>query len=150
MVDICHQNITVRCRFVWKDTLRCLKKPFEFSNGFIVTFLGEEAVDEGGPLREYLRLLMFDLANNMGLFCGPENNRTAMHNVPALLKQDFVYVGKCIAFSILYNGPGPHFFCEAVADYLLDIPINIGMESIPDPEMYKKVKKVCYRLVNSL
>ena len=34
---------------------------------------------------------------------------TAVHNTVALERQEFYYVGQCIALSILYGGPGPHF-----------------------------------------
>lgn len=46
------QRITVRRRAIWKDTVRCLSRPdFVYGRGLRVIFLGEEAIDAGGPLR---------------------------------------------------------------------------------------------------
>ncbi len=45
------QHIPLRRKEVWKDTLRCMRKPtFEFSGGLNVKFGNklEEAIDEGG------------------------------------------------------------------------------------------------------
>ena len=113
-----------------------------------VTFVGEEAVDEGGPLREYLRLLMHDIASNNALFCGPEDYRTVAHNTLALHKEVYLCVGKCIALSILCNGPGPHFLSEATASYLLSIPVEISHKDIPDREICDKILKVCMPYVH--
>lgn len=144
------QIIPVRRREVWKDTLRAMKQPtFSFSKGVNINFVSfsnklEEAVDEGGPTREYFRLLMKALSGNSGLFCGQENRRTAGHNLSALHKGDYQRVGQCIAMSVLYNGPGPHFFSETVANYLLHIPITtVPLEDIPDYEVREKVMQVC-------
>lgn len=137
------QKISVRRQAIWKGTFRCLKMPFNFSRGLDVSFVGEGAVDDGGPLREYLRLLLYELGNNCSLFCGPDNCRTAMHNMSALHKEEYLHVGQCIALSILYNGPGPHFFSDAAANYLLGIPvIDISHKDIPDPEIIDKVTQV--------
>lgn len=136
------QNIIVRRQAVWEDTLFSMKKSLDFSHGLQVTFVGEEAVDEGGPLREYLRLLMHDIASNNALFCGPEDYRTVAHNTLALHKEEYLCVGKCIALSILCNGPGPHFISEATTSYLLNIPVDASHEDIPDRDIRDKIMKV--------
>ena len=33
-------------------------------------------MDEGGPLREFFRLLLSVIGNNNSLFCGPDDSRT--------------------------------------------------------------------------
>ena len=46
------QLVPVRRREIWKDALRCLNAPnFVSNHGLKVRFVGEEAVDAGGPLR---------------------------------------------------------------------------------------------------
>ena len=101
-------------------------------------------MDGGGPSREYLRLLLHEIGNNSSLLCGPDNCRTAMHNTSALHKEEFLCVGRCIVLSILFNGPGPHFFCETAANYLLGIPImDVPHNDIPDPEICDRIIQVC-------
>lgn len=49
-----------------------------------VAFLGESAVDTGGPRREFFMLLMGAIANNGSILDGPPNRRLLRHNVLAL------------------------------------------------------------------
>ncbi len=87
---------------------------------------------------------MKELSGNSALFCGQDNHRTAVHNISALHKGEYERVGQCIAMSILYNGPGPHFFGETAANYLLNIPITkVPCDDIPDYEIRGKVLQVC-------
>ena len=60
-------------------SLRCYNetKPLK------VTFLGEPAVDEGGPKREFFMLLMGEIANNGSLLDGSPNNKILRHNTSA-------------------------------------------------------------------
>ena len=46
------QLVPVRRQELWRDVLRCFKAPgFVQDRSLTVRFLGEEAVDAGGPLR---------------------------------------------------------------------------------------------------
>ena len=46
------QLIPVRCKDLWKDVVRCINAPnFEFNHGLRITFISEEAIDAGVPLR---------------------------------------------------------------------------------------------------
>lgn len=46
------QLVPVRRQQLWRDVLRCINAPgFVQDRGLRVRFLGEEAVDAGGPLR---------------------------------------------------------------------------------------------------
>ena len=50
--------ISVRRRHLWDDSMtQFLKRTFDPRKPIRVIFLGEEAVDGGGPCREYFRLL---------------------------------------------------------------------------------------------
>ena len=52
------QRITVRRRHIWNDAKRALQRPsFEDKVGLNITFIGEQAHDAGGPLREFFRLV---------------------------------------------------------------------------------------------
>lgn len=46
------QRMPVRRKAIWKNTVRCLSRPtFVYNCGLNVVFVGEGAVDCGGPLR---------------------------------------------------------------------------------------------------
>ena len=140
------QKVPVRRSAVWKTALRCFRQPtFDCSSGLCVRFIGEEAVDAGGPLREFFRLLIKDIGSNGSLVCGPEHYCTAVQNGHALHKEEFKYVGQSVVLSLLFGGPWPHFFSEAAADYLLGLPIGkISLDHLPDQEVAEKVRKVLY------
>ena len=109
------QKIPVRRKQIWSDTKRALgRSGFLDTKGLSVTFIGEPAVDGGRPLCEFFRLLMLGIKNDASLFCGSENEKSLTHNVLALQRKEYYYVGKCIAMSLSYGGPGPHFFCETI------------------------------------
>lgn len=49
----CHR-FTVRRRYIFDDTLAIIRSGFDEKKHLRVTFLGEPAVDGGGPRREFL------------------------------------------------------------------------------------------------
>lgn len=53
-----------------------------------VTFVGEPAVDEGGPLREFFHLLNYAIARNM-LFCDNDDRRIPRHCIAELEKKSY-------------------------------------------------------------
>jgi len=75
------QRITVRRKNIFEDTRKALERP---SKHIRVTFLGEPAVDDGGPRREFFMLLMGVIGNNGSLFQGPPGKRILRHNTCAL------------------------------------------------------------------
>lgn len=74
-------RITVRRRHILEDTIHNLRAGHDTTKYLKVTFVGEPAVDAGGPLREFFHLLLQELANNSSLFCGPSTSRTPKHNI---------------------------------------------------------------------
>ena len=64
----------IRRRHVLGDTLHKLRNGLDVTKRLRVTFIGESAVDTGGPLREYFTILMRCIAQNNSLFCGKENS----------------------------------------------------------------------------
>ena len=75
--------------------------------GLSITFMGELAVDDGGPPCEFFRLLMFVNGKDTSFFCGSEGKRKPTHNFLACSD----------------GGPGPHFLCKTVARYLCNEPV---------------------------
>lgn len=55
-----------------------------------VRFIGDSAtVDDGGPRREFLSILIKDIFNMSGLFNGWPNNVCPVHNVKAVAENKF-------------------------------------------------------------
>ena len=79
-------HMVVRRKYVLPDTLHQLRCGLDVSKHLRVTFVGEPAVDSGGPMREYLHLLMSSIAHNNSLFCGEDSQRIPEHNVVELEK----------------------------------------------------------------
>lgn len=137
-------RITVRRKHILGDTFHKLRNGLDVKKHLKVTFIGEPAVDAGGPLREYFHRLLRDLSQDNSLLCGPQNSRVPRHSVVELEKRSFFHVGVILALSLLHGGPAPQFFSSAVADY-----ITVGIEGVkctlddvPDLCMRKSLEKV--------
>lgn len=88
-------------------------------------------------------MLMMEIGVNAGLMCGMDGRRTALHNAVALEKKEFYNIGRCIALSIIYGGPGPHFFSETAANYLLGLPIiTVPKDDISDQSIALTIEQV--------
>ena len=104
-------------------------------------FIGEPAVDDGGPLREFLYRLMLALSQNEMLFCGPTTSRTPRHNLVELERS---YVGVIIALSLIHGGPGPQFFSPAVADYIVYGVQSVKAKVVDVPDIEVREQKGSY------
>lgn len=136
--------IAVRRRHLWKDSKLVLSRPNnKYSMGMRVTFVSEAAVDEGGPRREYFRLVIAEIANNNALFDGAIHRRVLRHNLIELQHESYLIVGRIIALSLIYGGPAPHFFARAVAEYLLGVaPLTASIEDVPDESVRQSLRRV--------
>ena len=109
-----------------------------------MTFIGEPAIDAGGPLREHFHLLLGEICRNNTLFQGDEKTLVLVHNVLLLTKQTFKYVGCMIGASLVNGGPAPNFFANAVADYLTFgiEKVKVKVEEVSEAVMKEKLTKV--------
>ena len=139
------QTLTVRRRHIWADTKRALSRPsFNDKIGLNFVFVGEPALDAGGPLREYFRLLWLSLHQNLHLFNGKENVRVLAYNITAIQQQEYVIIGHCISLALVYGGSAPHFFSESLVSQLFNEPLTEeAIDDIPNEETSKLIKKVC-------
>ena len=99
-------RITVRRSHIWDDALRAVRRNFDESKHIRITFLGESAIDGGGPRREFFMLLMNSIKENNSLLEGPSNSRVVRHNTAALQDELYLSMGKMIALSVVHGGPG--------------------------------------------
>ena len=135
----------VRRKFIFKDTVHHLKNYFIPQKYLRVTFSTEQAVDNGGPLREFFYLLLQDIS----IFCGPDESRCIMHSMVELDKKTYYYAGLIIALSLIYGGPAPKFFCSSIAEYIACGNLAFGNAfspsflDIPDTSIKEKLCKVC-------
>ena len=98
-------NITISRKAVFVTARMAIeRKRFSFLKPVFVTFAGEDAVDEGGPKREFFRLLMRAISES-SIFHGSWFS----HDLGLLADNRYELCGKLIAWSILHGGNGP--FC---------------------------------------
>ena len=138
------QRIVVRRKHVWEDSLRRFVAGIHFLKHLRVRFVGEPAVDDGGPLREFLYLLMGEIAANNSLFCGEENYRVPLPNMGALEKHTYKHVGEMIAVSLIHGGPAPTFFAPSMVDYIVHgiRKVKACIDEVPNPRIKNKLHKV--------
>ena len=142
-----YQRVVVRRRHIWTDALRQFKSGINFQKYIRIRFVGDPAVDEGGPMREFLNLLMGAVANNDSLFQGQNEYRVPLPNVSELEKQTYKYIGQMFAVSLLYGGPSPTFLAPSVVNYLVYglSRVQADVYEVPNAAIQNKLKKVSLR-----
>ena len=120
---------------------------FEERKALRVVFVGEEAVDDGGPRREFFSLALQGVANDNTMFQGPENARSFLHNTQALASRRYFYAGKLVALSLAGGGPGFPCLSETVYKYLcygINAQLALKIEELPDYDIREKLDKVSF------
>ena len=141
------QRIHIRRSHVFSDALRQFaKRSFDVSKMLQVRFLGEEAVDEGGPRRELFHLLTHEMFRS-SLFVGFPNHVIPVHNIKAVGDSVYYTIGKMLSTCIIQGGEVPVCFAKAVADYLVfdRVCSPVCLEDIPDHEVQDCLQKVSIR-----
>jgi hypothetical protein len=126
---------------VWGDA--CVKldnmNDEDLSKPFKVQYVGESAVDHGGPSREF-----FSLVNQhvqLSMLCGT----TFRHNVVSLQKEEFMKFGQLTAKGLLQGSAGPKCFGKTVTDYTLYGNIqclNATLEEVPPGELKDSLERL--------
>ncbi|XP_073711562.1 G2/M phase-specific E3 ubiquitin-protein ligase-like [Misgurnus anguillicaudatus] len=102
----------------------------------------EEAIDTGGPRREFLTLLMKHLKDRP-IFDGPEGHRFLVYNANAVREDEYYLAGKIIAVSVVHGGPGPHFLLKDLVHYLAGQPsFKAPINLITDEEIGKALQEI--------
>ena len=101
-------RLKVTRRNVWGDTLFKLSriKACELNNSLKVQFVGEPAVDQGGPSRELFCLLNHAVQGRL------VTNGVFRHDISFLQRREFFAFGQLTAIGLLQGSPGPKFFSE--------------------------------------
>ncbi|XP_076142999.1 G2/M phase-specific E3 ubiquitin-protein ligase-like [Alosa pseudoharengus] len=138
--------VVVRRKSVLKDALTlCKKSYFSWKRTPHVEFIGEEAADFGGPMKEFFRLLMMDVASTYGVFEGPQDKLLFTYDLSALEDGKYRTAGMLIAWSVLHNGPGiralhPALFqimCTQKADLQ-----HFDFHDIPNEKVQSNLQKI--------
>ncbi|XP_054464625.1 G2/M phase-specific E3 ubiquitin-protein ligase-like [Anoplopoma fimbria] len=105
--------------------------------------MDEEAVDLGGPRREFLRLLMEALALSP-MFEGRDSKLSLALDSTALREDRYFIAGQAIAVSLVHGGPPPGFLAPTLYSSVVvgNSSIKPVLEDIADADLYEKVKKV--------
>lgn len=139
------RRVAVRRKHILQDTLDTLKRiPWKATKYIKVTFIGEPGVDDGGPRREFFRLLLESIGRNNMYFRGPVGRRLPSCNALALHDQIFFHIGQIFGLSLLHDGPFVRWLAPVVVNYILGVDASDGLsvEDIPDKEIAAKVEKV--------
>lgn len=134
--------VCVRRNHLWADSVvQFLKPSFDPRKPIPVVFHGEEAVDGGGPRREYFRGAIKDQS---GLFFSKEGVVTFNANVAHFLERRYYLVGVMIATSILHGGLGFPFFPKVIYEYMVQQRMvgDVSLEDVANPEMLRIITKV--------
>ncbi|RXN22005.1 G2 M phase-specific E3 ubiquitin- ligase-like protein [Labeo rohita] len=103
---------------------------------------GEGAIDEGGPTREYLRLLMRSV-HQSNVFQGNEKDRSLALDTQALETTLYASVGKMIALCVVHRGVGPHFFSERLFQQICGVPTSpASVDEIGDHTLREQLIKI--------
>ena len=142
-----YNNIHVRRNHIWNDALRSLAKAsFNPLMPVRVTFIGEPAIDEGGPRREFFTLALAKMAEDMSIFHGPDSSRSFVHNVHGVRKRVFYMAGMFVALSLANGGPGLECLSETIYSYLCfglrEGKIIPKIDDIPDVDVKEHMLKV--------
>ena len=127
-------RLKVRRSCLWEDTLAKMKRVNpDCLNGIVtVQFIGEPAVDEGGPRKELFFLVHKYMQQSSSLFTGPPTSRRLVHNMIALQKEEYLHYGVISALSLYQGSPGPTMFAAPVVDYILYGKLNAVKVSVSD------------------
>ena len=143
--DTDFQIIRVRRKHLWEDTVRYMSKnAFKQNHSLKVNFIGEEAEDEGGPRREFLRLAVTAVCNYSGVLQGPECRKTFSNNPLLLERKAYYCAGLVTGMSLQQGGPGLYCLSPSLFDYFVagpsssrPIPLDVA-----DHDMRNKIEKV--------
>ena len=138
-------RVNVRRSRLVEDALQAFSRHgFNPSKLLQIRFVGEPAIDAGGPLRKFFALFHKELAQKHTLFEGCEGHKVFAINIDACRKQHFETIGRIMAMSIVHGGRAPHFFTRSVVEYIAFGSVNStpDIDECPDAEVTGCLKQV--------
>ncbi|XP_022110717.1 uncharacterized protein LOC110990165 [Acanthaster planci] len=128
-------TLIVHRRKILTSTRRAIKSTeFSFWKTPFVTFAGEEAEDNGGPRREFFKLLMGEVLAG-GVFQGVQSGMTFTYNLQLLKEQAYKTAGQFLTWSFVNGGPGLAALSPSLFAAMTGKHVNPSdIEHIADPE----------------
>ncbi|XP_073719385.1 G2/M phase-specific E3 ubiquitin-protein ligase-like [Misgurnus anguillicaudatus] len=103
---------------------------------------GEGSVDEGGPRREFLRLLMQEV-QHCRIFEGPEESRSLALHGDAVQKGLYRTIGKMISMAVVQGGLPINFFSERLyCQISASPPPKYTLEEVTDLDICSQMEKI--------
>ncbi|XP_050961083.1 uncharacterized protein LOC127162333, partial [Labeo rohita] len=103
----------------------------------------EEAVDLGGPRREFLSLLMEEIEKS-AVLAGPDGCKNLALDSVAVREDRYYLVGKAIAVSMVHGGPSPGFFSSTLFECISNGQVSPTIEDVNDLDLQAKIKKISH------
>ncbi|XP_056615096.1 G2/M phase-specific E3 ubiquitin-protein ligase-like [Triplophysa dalaica] len=143
MINVCRDNVMDGAKRAFA------RRSFNPEAKISVVFMddsmqAEGAVDEGGPSREFFRLLMMAIKEST-LFTGPENNKNLSLDSHALHRGIYKTYGVMISVALLHGGVMPAFFSERLFKNLFSITSSSSpptLDEITDLDLQTKLRKI--------
>lgn len=134
-------RLKVRRDAIWEDTLLKLSRlqPGELNKQVQVQFIGEPAVDQGGPSREFYTLI------NSAAQAKLMSDGVFRHNIASLAKKEFLAFGQLTAIGLLQGSPGPKCFSKSSVEYILSGKIDNllpTLDEVPNAEVKRFLKNL--------
>ncbi|XP_068684539.1 G2/M phase-specific E3 ubiquitin-protein ligase-like [Montipora foliosa] len=124
-------RVSIRCRLIFQDYIDTRKKKWFKPKAMLkVTCVGEPAVDDGGPKREFFTEIFGHIRRTLFSDDGVPNA-----DMRALANDEFKAAGELMACSLIQGGPAPCFLSVNVYDYLID-----GMASVQSEKWASLIK----------
>ncbi|XP_030294372.1 uncharacterized protein LOC115594428 isoform X2 [Sparus aurata] len=140
-INVCRSNIL-------KCSLQAFqRRRFNPEAKLDVVFVDEDmnaegSVDEGGPTREFLRLLMKAI-HGCYIFEGHESNRRLALSMEAMDTKMYMWVAKMIAVCVVHGGVGPHFFSDRLYQQICGLPTSpVRVEDVSDHTLREQLLKI--------
>ncbi|XP_044175527.1 G2/M phase-specific E3 ubiquitin-protein ligase-like [Acropora millepora] len=123
-------RISVRRKSMFQDYIEARKKKwFNSRQTLKVTFIGEPAIDDGGPLQEFFTEVLKHIQYHLFPDGMPINSMTA------LAKNEFTVAGELMAASVVQGGPAPCFLSKEAFGYIVD-----GIDSVSTEDWIPRVR----------
>ena len=130
----------IRRKNVWEDSLTKLERAKEDECKPIkVQFIGEPAVDQGGPSREYFGLINYAAQRKL------MSHTSFRHNISALQGREYYAFGQLTALGLLQGSPGPRCFSRTVVDYILTGSVDNLKPAIDEIPNHKRPASLSWR-----
>lgn len=142
-----YKTVTLRIarNDVWADTRDGMRRPtFDKTARMKIVFMAEEAIDGGGPFREFSRLVMGELRCKSKLFEGSGTSLSLAHNIRAYGSDEYRIAGEVIVKCLVQGGCAPRFLSMPTYDFLVKgiRSKNLGISDVVDIDLREIIADV--------